>query len=305
MNAGINEWRNLMLKLTENTAIEPLKAQPRLGPERKVPEPKYILGHSPAEIRRLMTQADILRPATERLLRAAGVSEGMRVLDLGCGAGDVSILAAEFVGPSGSVVGIDRNADVIAVANERARSSGLRNIDFRHVELHAFTSDASFDCVVGRYVLIHQANPADFLRGGARFLRPQGVIAFLEPDSTRSFDSSPVVPRWHVIGELLRAAFNDVLPHYDVANRMAEHFFNAGLGTPSIFREILVSTGEHSMLCRWAAETLHSVHPQLVEMGLFPKEAVAVETIETKLRDAVAAHDMLEGPAQVGAWART
>jgi 2-polyprenyl-3-methyl-5-hydroxy-6-metoxy-1,4-benzoquinol methylase len=252
-----------------------------------------------------MTQADMLRPTTERLLRAAGVSKGMRVLDLGCGAGDVSVLAAELVGPSGSVVGIDRNADVVAVANERARSSGLQNVDFRHAELHAFTSDASFDCVVGRYVLIHQANPAHFLRAGARFLRRSGVIAFHEPDSTRSFNSSPVVPRWHAIGELLRAAFNDALPHYDVANRMVEHFFNAGLRTPSILREIPVSTGEHSTLCRWAAETLHSVQPRLVEMGLFPKEAVAVETIETKLRDAaVAARGMLEGPAQVGAWAR-
>jgi ubiquinone/menaquinone biosynthesis C-methylase UbiE len=80
-------------------------------------EPKYILGHSPAVICRWMTQADILRPTTERLLRVAGVSKGMQVLDLGCGADDVSILAAEIVGPSGSVVGIDRNVDVVAVAS--------------------------------------------------------------------------------------------------------------------------------------------------------------------------------------------
>src|SRR5438309_1192712 len=66
-------------------------------------ETKYVLGHSPSEIRRLVSQAAILRPITERLLRTAGVGRGMRVLDLGCGAGDVSMLAAELVGPSGSV----------------------------------------------------------------------------------------------------------------------------------------------------------------------------------------------------------
>src|SRR5258708_40208856 len=64
---------------------------------------KYILGHSPAEIQRLMSQAVTLRPITERLLRSAGIEPGMRVLDIGCGAGDVSMLAAELVGSTGSV----------------------------------------------------------------------------------------------------------------------------------------------------------------------------------------------------------
>ena len=292
---------------TKNTAVERLTAQPRPGSE-PIPaaDPKYILGHSPAEIRRLKTQSEVLRPTTKRLLHAAGVSEGMRVLDLGCGAGDVSVLAAELVGPSGSVVGIDRNADAVAVANERVRSCGLRNVDFRRTELHAFTSDASFDCVVGRYVLIHQANPAEFLRAGARFLRRQGVIALHEHDLTRPvFNSSPVVPRWNALGELLRAAFIEALPHYDVANRMVEHFLSAWLPTPSIFKEIPVSSGDHSMSCRLAVETLRSVQHRLAEMGRFPRETSALERIEDSLRDAaVAARGVLELLTQVRAWAR-
>jgi SAM-dependent methyltransferase len=74
-----------------------------------VPETEYILGHSAREVRRLIRQAGILRPFTERLLRGAGIGRGTRVLDLGCGADDVAMLAAELVGASGSVVGIDRN----------------------------------------------------------------------------------------------------------------------------------------------------------------------------------------------------
>ena len=54
----------------------------------------YVLGHSQAEIRRLIKQASIVQATTERLLRSAGIERGMRVLDLGCGAGDVSMLAA-------------------------------------------------------------------------------------------------------------------------------------------------------------------------------------------------------------------
>lgn len=47
----------------------------------------YILGHSNRELHRLMLQADNLRPITTRLLREIGLAGGMRVVDLGCGAG--------------------------------------------------------------------------------------------------------------------------------------------------------------------------------------------------------------------------
>jgi len=83
----------------------------------------YALGHAAAEIQRLANQAAMLRPITERLLRSAGINAGVRVLDSGCGAGDVSMLAAELVGPGGSVVGIDRSQEVLKVARERAQEA--------------------------------------------------------------------------------------------------------------------------------------------------------------------------------------
>ena len=58
-------------------------------------EAGYILGHSEAEILRLQTQAKILGPITERLLQRAGIRTGMRVLDVGSGAGDVAMLARD------------------------------------------------------------------------------------------------------------------------------------------------------------------------------------------------------------------
>ena len=92
----------------------------------------YILGHSQREVQRLIYQAAILRPITERLLRSVKLESGMRVLDLGCGAGDVSMLVAELVGSKGSVVGIDQNRDVLTLAAERARAAGLRQITACH-----------------------------------------------------------------------------------------------------------------------------------------------------------------------------
>jgi ubiquinone/menaquinone biosynthesis C-methylase UbiE len=93
-------------------------------------EASYILGHSEAEIIRLQTQAKILRPITERLLRRAGIRPGMRVLDLGSGAGDVAMLADELVGPSGRVVGIDWNSQVLSLATERANRAGFERLSF-------------------------------------------------------------------------------------------------------------------------------------------------------------------------------
>ncbi len=150
------------------------------GTTNYVAETENILGHSDREIRRLVHQGAILRPITERLLRGAGIGRGMRVLDLGCGAGDVSILAAELVGRSGSVVGIDRSPEAIAFARERVRSAGLRHIDFEEVSVEAFADAEPFDAVIGRYVLIHQTDPATLIRAAASLVRPGGVVAFHE-----------------------------------------------------------------------------------------------------------------------------
>src|SRR5882762_5128428 len=128
---------------------------------------KYILGHSQQEIGRLILQATILRPFTERLVRNAQIGPGMRVLDLGCGAGDVSMLAAELVGPGGSVVGIDRSQEVLKVARGRAQEAGLRQIRFVRSSVEEFVVDEPFDLVIGRYILVHQSEPVALLRKAA------------------------------------------------------------------------------------------------------------------------------------------
>jgi ubiquinone/menaquinone biosynthesis C-methylase UbiE len=266
---------------------------------------KYILGHSQEEISRLMLQATILRPFTERLLRNAQVGPGLRVLDLGCGAGDVSMLAAEMVGPSGSVVGIDRNPQVISLARERARAAGFEQVTFRDVPLEAFSNPDLFDCVVGRYILIHQPDPIDFLRRAVRLVRPGGVVAFHEIDLAGSFNSRPPVQRWDAAGNLILAAFREALPHSDSANRLTEHFSNAGLPAPNLFREMLIGGGAGSPLYAWLADTMRSVWPQLVKMGIATQDARSAETLAARVRSAVVeARAEIEAPAQVCAWAR-
>ena len=90
----------------------------------------YLLGHSAEETIRLVVQARLLAPITRRFFVEAGLSPGMRVLDIGSGMGDVAFLAAGLVGPEGAVVGADRAAAAVAAASDRARAEARTNVSF-------------------------------------------------------------------------------------------------------------------------------------------------------------------------------
>jgi cyclopropane fatty-acyl-phospholipid synthase-like methyltransferase len=83
-------------------------------------DPTYVLGRSEVETTRLAQQAELFEPSMRRLFTEAGITTGMTVLDLGSGTGDVAMLAAELVGPTGRVVGVDSNAAIISTARARA-----------------------------------------------------------------------------------------------------------------------------------------------------------------------------------------
>src|SRR6266852_1205412 len=74
----------------------------------------YALGYTNSEHDRLIRQAARIAPCTERLFREAGIGAGQRVLDIGSGVGDVAMLAANLVGSTGEVVGIERDSRSIA-----------------------------------------------------------------------------------------------------------------------------------------------------------------------------------------------
>jgi ubiquinone/menaquinone biosynthesis C-methylase UbiE len=104
------------------------------------PENKpYHLGNTDAEHERLIRQATRIAPVTERFFRESGVASGQRVLDIGAGVGDVAMLAAKIVGPSGEVIGIERDARTIARArpHEGGRLSKYRVHSVRHRRLLA------------------------------------------------------------------------------------------------------------------------------------------------------------------------
>jgi tRNA A58 N-methylase Trm61 len=67
-------------------------------------ETAYVMGHMDREGRPLALQASVINPLTDSFLRRAGISAGMRVLELGCGIGEVSLITARLVGPHGPCI---------------------------------------------------------------------------------------------------------------------------------------------------------------------------------------------------------
>jgi SAM-dependent methyltransferase len=144
------------------------------------PMSSYPLPSTDEERMRLAAQALMMNPLTRRLFAAAGLAEGMRVLDVGSGAGDVALLAREFVGETGVVVGYDRDAAQIAHAQERAKKAGFTNVRFVEAGTDAFQSDAPFDAAVGRFTLMYHPDMDVALTAIARHVRSGGALAFHE-----------------------------------------------------------------------------------------------------------------------------
>jgi ubiquinone/menaquinone biosynthesis C-methylase UbiE len=118
----------------------------------------------------------------------------MRVLDLGCGAGDVTFVAAELVGPDGSVVGVDRSPDALARARLRAEQRGLKQVRFVEGEIHDPAPGGPFDALVERLVLMWVPDPAAVLRQQATVLRPGGLVVPIEVGDLSTIGSLPPTP---------------------------------------------------------------------------------------------------------------
>lgn len=157
----------------------------------------YLLGSSPAELERLERQSARLAEPTRLLLQRAGLRPGMRVLDLGTGLGDVALLAAELVGPTGEVLGIDRAREALAVAELRRAARGLGNVRFQEADVTAFRDRRPFDAVVGRLILLHLPDPGAVVRHHAEALVPGGLLLAIDYDcqAMRAEPATPLVSR--------------------------------------------------------------------------------------------------------------
>src|SRR5262245_61434787 len=201
------------------------------------PSADYPLGHTDAEHERLIRQAKRVAPITERFFREAGIGPGQRVLDLGSGVGDVAMLVARLVGPSGEVVAVERDRNSIAKASSRVTEAGFHNVRFSESDLSEIAEQTPFDAVVGRFILMYLPDPVAVLRSISQLVRPGGVFVFQEPTWVPVIAHLAALPLWLATASLIDKTMRTSANH-DMGAELYHTYVAAGLPAPTVRLEL-------------------------------------------------------------------
>jgi SAM-dependent methyltransferase len=245
----------------------------------------YEFGSAEDELARLEVQGRALAPATRMIFAAAGIRAGMRVLDLGCGAGDVAFVAADLVGPEGYVIGVDRSADALGRARLRAEQRGLTEVEFVEGDIHDPAPGGPFDAIVGRLILMYVPDPAAVLRQQATVLRAGGLVVPIEFDipAGRALPTTPLVSQalaW-VVEAFAKGGIQPAL-----GTRLWAILREAGL-RPLGMLGIQPHFGpdDPGAIEGGLAGVIRTAAPLIERTGVATAEEIGVETFAQRLRD--------------------
>jgi SAM-dependent methyltransferase len=218
---------------------------------------------------------------TERMLDDAGIGQGMRVLDIGCGPGAVSLMLSRRVGNQGHVFGVDRNPQMLELAREKARDAGVSNLTFIEGGFDvAFPERGTLDAVVGRRVLMYQSDAAQAVAQLADAIRRGGVIAFHEHDMVVISDSRTPLPLHDRVRSWLREMLRLEGANPHMGFELHSALSAAGLVVERVRAEanVLTPTAGYPV-----AAIVRAVLPRLLQHGIATEADVDVETLDDRL----------------------
>src|SRR5262245_45004197 len=206
-------------------------------------DPSYVLGRSESEERSLQERAKFVNTATRHLFEDAGITVGMKVLDIGCGPGDVTLLAADLVGPTGHVVGVDMNPAILTTARARAYAAGATQVSFNAGDIRDIDLGDNFDAVVGRFVLMYSADPVASLRAALRAVRPDGIAAFHEANMGAGVVSHPISAMHQQLARWCSETFARGGVEMAMGTKLPQVFLAAGLESPHLTMDTIIGCG--------------------------------------------------------------
>ena len=242
----------------------------------------YVLGHTSVEQQRLIRQARVLAPLTERFLRDAGISSGMRVLDIGCGMGDVTMIAAQLVGSAGQVTSIDLDQASIETAQRRAAAFGFENTSFNCADIAAYAPPEPFDAVIGRLVLQFLPDPIAIVKRLSGMLRPGGILALQEPTWKLWLTYTAHLPLRLSVTRAARDAFQAGDASTEMEQQLYQGFIAAGLHAPQLRVELPV--GNSPEFRSLLPELLAALMPNITSRGLPIGHLGDLNTLKNKTR---------------------
>ena len=141
----------------------------------------YLLGRGEAEEARLKRQIADLAPDSDAQFEKIGINAGERILDLGCGTGGTLHLLSKRVGPTGSVLGIERSPHFVGLARRFVADHALPQVEVREDDAYnTGLPRASFDGAHMRLVLVNVPEPERIVREMVSLVRPGGWVASFE-----------------------------------------------------------------------------------------------------------------------------
>ncbi|MFC7344631.1 class I SAM-dependent methyltransferase [Saccharopolyspora griseoalba] len=262
---------------------------------------EYSLGHDDPEVRRLLLQGRLYAEHTDRALRLAGIAPGMRVLDVGCGPGDVSLAAARVVGPTGSVTGVDATPGILDVAERRAAEHDLPNVEFRSENIAELSADRPYDAVAGRLILMHLPDPATTVEHLAGLVRTGGVVTFQEFELTAS-RTAPPMPLIDRIGDLTRQSFRALGVSTEMGTSLHRVFRRAGLADPRMNLSGPLGAATAPELTEFVADLWRTVLPIAQRLGLDVDGLTDPDAIPERMRAEAGPDTVVVLPPLISAW---
>ena len=173
-------------------------------------------------------ELDEVRAIQKTMRERLAVAPGKRFLDVGCGIGHEALRIAAEVGPSGSVVGLDKSELLIGEAQRRAAESGLP-VEFIVGDAQQLDlPDNSFDGARAERVFMYLADPEQALRELIRVVRPGGLITIFDFDNDGMLIDTPT-PELRDITRRLVRFYSDSLPRGPIGSQLRRLFRQAGL----------------------------------------------------------------------------
>ena len=228
----------------------------------------------------------------------------MRVLDIGCGVGDVSLIAGRLVGSYGSVTSVDIDPAALATLEDRAAAEGMSNIECIQANIQGWTPGRKFDAVVGRHILIHSQDPLAVLRDCAALLYERGLAVFHEYDFSVVHRGWPPTPLRDRLMEVFDQFFGRV-SCCNIGSRLWKLLMDAGFERPDCRAEYPISGGSDSVYHEWFIESFRSIYPRAVALGIIADGEFDLDTLEQRIREEAArGNSCIPAPAMIAAFTR-
>lgn len=257
-----------------------------------------------SELDSLMQQARYWQEHSLSFLHRAGIGPGMRVLDVGSGAGDFAFLAAELVGATGTVVSVDASPLAVARCTQRAADRGVANVRFIHSDIDSFEPNERFHAVIGRASLMHLPSPACTLQRLATWVLPRGVVAFQEMDMSVA-TAEPPLPLFDQTMGWIRETYRQASVPVSLGRHLPSIYRAAGLPEASTTVETASLPCAAEILFEYIAGQVRMLLPLMERLEIATPADVQINTLAGRLRnEAARRQSAIVPPALIGIWAQ-